>query len=778
MKKQLLFLAFNFFVFIVWAQQKGVSKPSTNNQQLSTNTYAVVIGISDYQDPAIPDLRFADKDAEAFANFLRSPAGGQLNGDHLKLLTNQAATAGKIASALYWLVDESKEGDQIIIYFSGHGDVERKFIGQPGFLLCWDSPANVYMGGGSIELGMLQAVISTLSIDKKASVLIITDACHSGKLAGSSIRGAQITNSNLARQIANEIKILSCQANEYSLEGIQWGGGRGAFSFHLVNGLYGLANQDQDGKVNLKELTRYLEDHVSLETAPEKQNPVVFGDKEITVSKVVPELLAQISKNANSSVQLFSPVENRGLEEEVFASLDSNIRNTYLLFKQKVELQQFFEPMNDCADFYFEKLIIKTELSRLHNSMRRNYAAALQDGAQQALNKLLNMERTASGFSKKTLIKEYGKYPLQLDRAAELLGSTHYLYPILKARMYYFEGSLILLSRKQGIDVENGKRVLEKLNLAISYQQNFPQVYIALATMYGYMFHQMDSMELYSLKASALAPLWLEPSLGLAFNYEFVFKNYERSRFFLEQALQIDSNSIDVLEAVANDFNYQGKFVEAERYYKRVLVLDTLATLTYINLGLNYLDSKNYAEAELQFHKAIQLDSTLEYAYRFMGRTYNFTGKYKEALNYLEAAVHIDSTILENYISMGYAYMKLNQNKKAEFQFKKVIDKDHSNSNAYRNLGDLYLETNQTTEAKKSYDTCLIFNPKNSKALYGLARIHARNSNINNAYSSLELAFKAGYTDFNSIKNEPDLKILQLQNEQWKRLIEQYFPGR
>ncbi len=36
----------------------------------NTTTRAVVIGISDYQDPAIPDLRFADR---GFANFLRSP---------------------------------------------------------------------------------------------------------------------------------------------------------------------------------------------------------------------------------------------------------------------------------------------------------------------------------------------------------------------------------------------------------------------------------------------------------------------------------------------------------------------------------------------------------------------------------------------------------------------------------------------------------------------------------------------------------------------------------
>ncbi|MFZ1255715.1 MAG: hypothetical protein WAR77_05145, partial [Saprospiraceae bacterium] len=77
----------------LFAQQKGI-KPAVNGQQSIVNgqqsivnnqkskvnnTYAVVVGISDYQDPGIPDLRFADRDAEAFANYLRSDAGGKLD---------------------------------------------------------------------------------------------------------------------------------------------------------------------------------------------------------------------------------------------------------------------------------------------------------------------------------------------------------------------------------------------------------------------------------------------------------------------------------------------------------------------------------------------------------------------------------------------------------------------------------------------------------------------------------------------------------------------------
>lgn len=69
-------------------------------------TYAVIVGISDYQDPKIPDLHFAHRDAEAFAHFLRSPAGGSLDGDHLKLLANEGATGAQIFTALdyRWII--------------------------------------------------------------------------------------------------------------------------------------------------------------------------------------------------------------------------------------------------------------------------------------------------------------------------------------------------------------------------------------------------------------------------------------------------------------------------------------------------------------------------------------------------------------------------------------------------------------------------------------------------------------------------------------------------
>jgi len=260
--------------------EKSLFPRSTQNSNLNTQntTRALVIGISDYQDPYIPDLRYAHRDAEAFAAWLRSPAGGRVDSGHIQVLLNQKATMAGCLVALDRLVSESRAGDQVIIYFAGHSDVENKTRNQSGYLLFYDSPASVYKAG-ALPLLYLQDIITTLSVENKARVLLIADATHAGKLVGSSIGGPQLTAAALARQYANEVKTLSCQPNELSLEGEQWGGGRSAFSWRLLEGLYGLADQDETGQITAWEIAKYLEQTVPYDVAPAQQTPMIIGDR-------------------------------------------------------------------------------------------------------------------------------------------------------------------------------------------------------------------------------------------------------------------------------------------------------------------------------------------------------------------------------------------------------------------------------------------------------------------------------------------------------------------
>lgn len=56
--------------------------------------WAVIVGISNYKNvPPEGQLRFAHRDAEDLAAFLRSPSGGGFPSNHIKLLLNQDATS-------------------------------------------------------------------------------------------------------------------------------------------------------------------------------------------------------------------------------------------------------------------------------------------------------------------------------------------------------------------------------------------------------------------------------------------------------------------------------------------------------------------------------------------------------------------------------------------------------------------------------------------------------------------------------------------------------------
>ncbi|MBL7820540.1 MAG: tetratricopeptide repeat protein [Saprospiraceae bacterium] len=707
-----IFLAIVLFgsQLALFSQSKGVSPLSTNNSQHSTNTYAVVVGISNYQDPGIPDLRFADKDAEAFANYLRSDAGGKLDGDHLKVLINSNATMAQFANALDWLWEVCKEGDQAIIYFSGHGDVEKKSLTQPGFLLCWDAPARVYMAGGAFALPMLQEVVSTLSTQNKAMVIVITDACHSGKLAGSEIYGAQLTGQNLARQYANEIKILSCQPNEYSIEGEQWGGGRGAFSFNLIDGLYGLADGNKDLTVNLQELSRYLEDHVTTEVAPLVQVPMIIGNRVTRLSSVDTKFLEKLSSGKINRSQIFSPVDSRGMEDKIVDAIDTSIQGLYQLFKMALQNKHLLLPLNACANSYYEKLIVEPKLQRLHASMTRNFAAALQDDAQQTMNRWISIDdNQAVQIGAK--VKNYNipirvfsdrvkSYPSCLERAAELLGKDHYLYATLMARKYFFEGFLLANGNRNPSN-EIGEKAIEKFKQSLQWQPEHPAVFWQMSQIYSYQLLHPDSMELFAKKAMEVYPRWIVPYTTLAFNFSQKYKSFEKAKLYLDQAMNIDSNSSKVWNVMGVYHIWKKEYKKAEEAFIKSIQIDSMVSDVYNNLGFVYNNMGKYDLGEKNLKKSIQLDSTNSLQYNTLGFLYNNSRRYPEAEQVLLKAIQLNSNYIEAHVNLGVTYYFSGRDKEAEKEFLEVIQLDSTSVQAFSNLGNIYRKRSNYPEAEK-----------------------------------------------------------------------------
>ncbi|MBK9110025.1 MAG: caspase family protein [Saprospiraceae bacterium] len=197
--------------------------------------------------------------------------------------------------------DSIKEGEVALIYFSGHGDMETKTFSKFGYLLCYDSPPHNYKVG-AYAVQFLQDIVSTIA-SRNAKIIMISDACHSGKLAGNAIGGTQATAEMLIQKLANEIKLMSCQPHETSIEGQQWGGGRGVFSYFLEKALNGFADFNNDHIISLAELNLYLTSKIPEEIFPRSQTPIVEGDQRILLARVDSLKMAKAKSEENTLVQ-------------------------------------------------------------------------------------------------------------------------------------------------------------------------------------------------------------------------------------------------------------------------------------------------------------------------------------------------------------------------------------------------------------------------------------------------------------------------------------------
>ena len=328
MKHALMIFAFLLFATSAFSQNtKGFSVPKTAENNVTGKTYALIVGVAKYKNPAIPQLQYADRDAMAFYEYLKACGVDTFN---IYLLLNEHATDGDFWADLADLTEKAQKGDKVFFYFSGHGDVESKVITQDAYLLPYDAPKVAY-ASGAIGIYYVKGYLATLS-SKGVQVVFITDACHSGNLAGGR-EGMENAANVLKGQWKDEIKILSCEPGELSLEGKQWGGGRGLFSYVLINGMAGDADNDKDGTVSLRELNIYMMQKVPSEANPVPQNPVLTGNMGTTISTVNNEYLKTHAKTET----LIAAVNTRGIEEGLLKNLPDSIKHFYADFKELLE---------------------------------------------------------------------------------------------------------------------------------------------------------------------------------------------------------------------------------------------------------------------------------------------------------------------------------------------------------------------------------------------------------------------------------------------------------
>lgn len=242
--------------------------------------YALVVGVSEYGDPEIADLAYAADDARAVAEFLRSPAAG-LGGfpdGHVVLLTDRDATKSRIEAELAALRERTTEEDILLLYFAGHGAVEPADSSEY-YIMAHDTRPNA-LEGTAVAMTRANAMMRDARAHNK---ILLADVAMDGRVipedlipvspvspgAGSarSTAGPGAFGEYLSSSSGGFVAFTASEMGQMPREGPQWDGGHGVFTYFLLEGLRGMADEDQDGVVTLGEMMEYTRDRVRRATA-------------------------------------------------------------------------------------------------------------------------------------------------------------------------------------------------------------------------------------------------------------------------------------------------------------------------------------------------------------------------------------------------------------------------------------------------------------------------------------------------------------------------------
>jgi tetratricopeptide (TPR) repeat protein len=494
MKKLLLPLSVFAFLLAnsVYAQTPLKPRdPSVTGPQ----TFAIVMGISKYK--YVRPLTYADKDAELFRDFLKSPGGGSVKEDNIFcLLNDQALSANFWAKGFQWLkYKQLQKGDRLFIYLAGHGDAidEDQY-----FFLGYDcNPAgdkNNYLVGGAIQLYNLKKKIAAETA-KGVEVFFVMDACRSNELPGGA-EGLSFLNTAVTEKKVGEIMMLATAAGQESLEDASIGNGHGLFTWYLVDGLSGLADTEgsADNKITYSEIRNYVDKNVpsvAQQRFKKKQQPYFCCDanSENVISQVDAAYLQKWlqQKKQNRAGDSFEGTLNNAFD---FYGADTTLQETYNLFYKAIREKRLTG--NASAEYYYQQLDKKYKGNPYTLDAQSTLAAEFINDAQQRVNRYLDCSNEPSAKEK----KENYEAGQRLEKAISLVREDDPDFAnALLGRMY------LLKSNNEEMAFQNAYAAL-RIDPNGAYIQNK----LALLHLAN---NKTDSALFYASKAAKTAPKWI-----------------------------------------------------------------------------------------------------------------------------------------------------------------------------------------------------------------------------------------------------------------------------
>jgi tetratricopeptide (TPR) repeat protein len=686
-------------------------------------TYALLVGISKYAKPELA-LQFADADASVFSQLLESPRGGGIPPGNILLLTDEKATTAAVRNGFQdFLKRRAGKNDTVVILIAGHGTVE-----VPGsrnaYILTYDSDPQD-LKSTALPMAELQALFED-QLSKVGRVLLFVDVCKAGTIG--TIHNTMVSSNvqQLGDAEGDLFGLLASRPKEVSLEGPQFGGGHGVFSYFVIKGMEGAADENHDGNVDANELIKYVSDQVEMATN-DKQHPREFGTYDDSMQ------LSDLRKPGINIAHWRMLFDSRSGEPRYIAAanpapffFDDQGAEDLTRFNAAVDAGRILPSDPDNAFGALQAL--QAQISPEQYQERKNQLEiALENKAQQVLLRYLEGDETPQS---RAAFEEGARY---MNAARSLTGESLYL----EGRQDFFQGRALMFDKKytdaaplleDSVRIDPGGAYgFNALGIAYleqaQYDKALPAFHDAIrrAQHWSYPLHNaaLAYVELGDYKSAIRAyqdAIKLTPQYSyLPYNLGLVYQRLNRrndAEAAYRKALMLEPNSAEPYNALGTLKASEGKRTEAEQLYREALQKKANLLPARHNLAL-LLDSEKSRQQE-----AIDLwRENLRQSPDYLPSRLSLAGALADQGDNAAAIEEYQKVLAEKpdyvgaRIALAGLLIKTGENDRALEQLQQVSKQDAQNPEVFEQIGDLEAGRHSTAAARSAYESALALKP-------------------------------------------------------------------
>jgi len=680
-------------------------------------TFALLIGVSKYQKlPQDLWLQYADADAKTFKDHLSSLRGGGVPAEQMVVLTNEEATTAAVRNAFQtFLRNRAGKKDTIFILVAGHGTVDSR----GAYILTYDSDPED-LSATALPMAELQGLVND-ELSKVGRVVFLADVCRAatiGSLKTDSLGGAV---EKLGEAQGEMLGLMAARPKEVSMEGPAFGGGHGAFTYAVLKGLEGAADNNSNQAVEAGELIDYVRDNVSKLTG-NKQHPRDFGNMENATK------LSDLSKAGIPLAREKTYFDSQSGEPLLFAQaagtlqISAQAQADIDAYRAAIQAQHILPTDPGSAWNYVDRL--RGELSPEMLLLQENtLRVALENQAQQVLLRYL------SGGQTPQVKADFENGARYMEAASRLTPESIYL----QARDSFFSGRSLLFDKQY-------TQAADLLEQSVRSDPGEAYGYNGLGIAYLEQAKYQQAAPAFR-DAAKRAPNWSYPLLGLALTYQqagdnlaavrtfqaamkvtpqYGFLPYDLGELYMKMNRRKDAEasflkaaalmpaSGDPLNALGALKASEGKNAEAEKYYRDALVKDTALLHARHNLAVLLAGTRDrQTEAIALWQQNLQADANHTESRIGLAELLSRRGENAAAIEQYRLIVNALPEYIAARTALAEVFIRANQPDAALEQLRAASRLDAQNAAVWERIGDVEKSLNHATEARDAYGTAL-----------------------------------------------------------------------